>query len=164
MHLINNFDIYSDFYSDPQLKAIFNEEYTLKVSSSIMWALILYAHPKSKYFSQEDKTRKELIEKDFLKKPLNWDKYSTTLEKIDSFLLSKPQRLLKSWEQDLEERDIFMKSLPYNAENLEIKEKLMTNRLKLWDQYYAILKKFSEEEDIQTRGDTELSLSDKRVI
>lgn len=70
MTLVNNFDIFSDFYSDPQLKLVFNQELKDGVSSQTMWALMLYVHPDSKYASQDDTTRKSLIEKDYLKVPL----------------------------------------------------------------------------------------------
>lgn len=164
MQLLSNFDIYSDFYSDPQLKTIFKEEYELPVSSKVMWALMLYSHPESKYYSLDRISRLQLIESDYLAHPLLIDEHASTIKKIEQFLLTKPQRLLKSWEEDLEERDQFMKSLPYNHENFDIKEKLMTNRLKMWEQYLAILKKVNEESDSQAFGDTELSLIEKGVL
>lgn len=158
-----NFDVFSDFYSDPQLKAIFADEYE-SVSSTIMWALMLYSHPDSKYASQNDSTRKALIEKDYLKAPLLWDTYNETVNKIKSFLLTKPQRLLDGWEQKLEERDAFIHSLPYNEDTYEMLDKMMANTAKMWDQYFAILKKASSEVDSQSQGDLELSLSQKGII
>lgn len=94
MQLLSTFDIYSDFYSDPQIKSIFNEEYDQKISSSTMWALCLYYHPKSKYYPLDHKSKLLLIEKDYLKSPLLLDQYSPTIEKIKLFLLSKPERAL----------------------------------------------------------------------
>lgn len=95
MDLIVNFDLYSDFYSDPQLRAIFEEEYLNKVPSSTMWALLLYHHPKSKYYAQEPETKLALIEKDYLKRPLILADYENTISKIERFLMTKPIRLLK---------------------------------------------------------------------
>lgn len=121
-------------------------------------------HPDSKYAGQDDATKKNLIEKDYLRESFKWDSYKETLERASQFLLTKTQRLLKSWEDDLEERDVFMKSMPYNAETFDLKEKLMTNRLKMWQNYWEILKKVSQEVESRTQGDSELSLSEKGLI
>lgn len=163
MNLINNFDIFSDFYADPQLRLLFSEEYNT-VPSNIMWALLLYTHPDSKYSSQSDSTKQTLIEKDYLKSALDWASYSHTIDKILSYLLTKSQRLLSQWERKLEERDAFIHSLPYNEDTYEMLDKMMANTAKMWEQYLSILKKASQEVDSQTQGDLELSLSQKGII
>jgi hypothetical protein len=43
-------------------------------------------------------------------------------------------------------------------------DKMMANTAKMWDQYFAILKKASSEVDSQSQGDLELSLSQKGII
>ena len=60
-----------------------------------MWALLLYHHPKSKYYAQEPETKLALIEKDYLKRPLILADYENTVSKIERFLMTKPIRLLK---------------------------------------------------------------------
>lgn len=164
MVLLSHFDIYSDFYADPELRSIFSEEYENNVSSATMWAIALYHHPKSKYYSQDNETKKLLIEKDYLKSTLDLKALESTTNKFLQFCLTKPQRFLKSWEDDFEERDAFMKSLPYDIENYKIKEDLMGNRTKLWQGYLDILKKVSEEVDTKTVGDSELSLKEKGLL
>ena len=164
MNLVNSFDIFENFYSDSQLKTIFNEEYANKVPSSHMWALVLYSHPESKYYSQLPHSRRLLIEQDYLKHTLKWDEYSETLSKMEDFLLTKPQRLLKGWESKLEERDQFIAALPYNAETYEMLDKMMSSTAKMWDQYFSILKKVSQETDSTSQGDIELSLSEQGLI
>lgn len=161
--LLNNWDLDSDFYNDSQIKLIFKEELA-SIPSSIMWALMLYHHPDSKYYQLEPHSKLALIEKDYLKASLDLSLYSETIAKIELFTMSKTKRLLKNWEDDLEERDAFMKSLPYNETNFEIKEKLLSNRLKLWEQYLVILKKVQEEEESQSFGDVELSLTERGLI
>jgi len=96
MPLLSNFDPYSDFYSDPQLRLIFKDEYEADVPSTTMWALMLYAHPESKYYSLDNDTKIELIAQDYLNTSFSPDEHIHILEKIDKFLLSKPQRLLKT--------------------------------------------------------------------
>lgn len=160
MQLLSTFDIYSDFYSDPQIKSIFNEEYST-VSSATMWALCLYYHPKSKYYSLDHKSKLLLIEKDYLKSPLLLDQYTSTIEKIKLFLLTKPERALLNWEQKLEERDTLISSIPYNAETFEMLDKLMTNNDKLWKSYITIRKQVDETEEGTSQGDIELSFLEK---
>lgn len=164
MNLISNFDIHSDFYSDPQIRSIFNEEIENKVPSKVMWALMLFHHPDSKYYSQEAVSKKQLIEQDYLKEPLAWEEYESTVSKIERFLMSKAKRFLKTWEDDFEERDAFMKSLPYDLDHYKVKEELMTSRLKQWQNYLDILKKVKEEDETRTRGDIELSLMEKGIF
>lgn len=121
----------TDFWSDAELKTIFYDEYISKVSSKIMWSLLLVYHPNSIYSTLDTKSAKELVEKDYLKKSLEWDKYTTTVDKIQKFLLSKSKRLLLSWEEKLEERDRFMHSMPYNADTFELQDKMLAATSKL---------------------------------
>lgn len=162
--LLNNFDIESDFYSDPQIRLIFKTEYESGVTSKHMWALMLYIHPKSKYQGLDDRSKITLIESDYLGKSLELDKMQLTLDKIGTHLMSKVEYLLAGWERKLEERDAFMYSKPYDEDTFEMLDKMMAATAKMWDQYLSIRKKAIEEETTQTEGDIELSLSAKGVI
>lgn len=159
--MVNNFDIYSDFYADPQMKLLFGK---YELPSEVMWALMLYAHPDSQYDSMDSATKKVLIETDYLQRTLPWDDYAEVISKIYELSLTKTQRLLKNWETKLEERDAFIADIPYNAETFEMLDKMMGATSKMWDNYLAILKKASSEADSQTQGDVELSLSEKGII
>lgn len=161
MQLISNFDIYQDFYSDPQIKSIFQEEHSSKVSSQTMWALLLYHHPKSKYYPLDHKSKLFLIEKDYLHSPLKLEDYTSTITKIKEFLLTKPERSLANWEQKLEERDTLIASIPYNAETYDMLDKMMSNNDKLWKTYLAILKQVTQEDEGTSQGDIELSFLEK---
>lgn len=165
MQLINSFDILSDFYSDAQLRTIFHEEYDSKVPSQHMWALLLYAHPESKYYSQEPSTRLSLIRKDYLNdSSFTIEPYSSTIEKIENFLLTKPQRLLASWEQKLEERDLFIKSLPYDASTFEMLDKMMASSYKMWQNYKDIYDLFLKEKESKIHGSVVESLSEQAIL
>lgn len=92
MQLLSNFDIFSDFWSDPQLKAIFKDEYEAKVSSKEMWAVMLYTHPESKYASLDAESKAKLISADYI--PFDPSLFLPTIEKTKLFLLTKAQRSL----------------------------------------------------------------------
>lgn len=65
MVLLNSFDITQDFFtSNPQLKILFKSE--IKLPSSHIWALFLFAHPDSKLFEESPQDRQALIYKDYL--------------------------------------------------------------------------------------------------
>lgn len=130
-----------------------------------MWALFLFAHPSSKFFNESPSTRKQLIEQDFLKDPtFSWDDYASTLDKLDSHILSKAQRSLMRWEKILHEREDFMDGSAYTDSNYKMKDEMLTNTPKLWASYEAILERLSKEEASQTFGDQEESLSEKGDI
>jgi hypothetical protein len=129
-----------------------------------MWALLLVFHPISKFYSLDVDSRKLLVERDFLKKELDWKKYETTIALIQEHLITKTERLLDGWESKLEERDTFMHSLPYNADNFELLDKMLANTAKMWDSYLATKKKAAVEQETSIHGDTELSLSEKGLI
>lgn len=163
MSLLSSFDIWSDFWSDPQLKSIFAVEYGLKYSSKLMWSLMLLEHPDSKYYDLDKDSRKIRVEEDYYKDTLDLEKYEDTISKIDDFILTKTKRRLKDWETKLEERDAFIGNTPYNDESYEMLDKMMGATDKMWKQYLAILK-LVEEEDSKTGGDIELSLKERGLI
>jgi len=153
-----------DFYSDPQLSLFFQDEKAKKIPSKLMWALVLYSHPKSLYATLDPSSRVLLIEQDYLKSKLDVSKYQDILDKIGKISLTKSKRLLDSWEKKLEERDEFIRTLSYSQETYEILDKMMAATSKMWDNYQQVKKKAEEESDSRVLGDTELSLSDKGII
>jgi len=162
MQLISNFDIYQDFYADPQITSLFQEEIESNISSQTMWALLLYLHPKSKYYPLDHRSKLTLIEKDYLKnQKLKLEDYPTTIAKIKELLLTKPERALVNWEQKLEERDALIASIPYNSETYDMLDKMMSNNDKLWKTYLATLKQVTQEEEGSSQGDIELSFLEK---
>lgn len=155
-----SFELQSDFYStDPQFPTIFKEEYDSKVPSKHMWALMLYVHPDSKYFTLDTKSKQSLIKSDYLQDPsFDFSTLSSTIIKIENFLLTKPQRLLRSWEIKLEERDLFISNLPYDASTYDLLDKMMEKSHKMWKQYKEIYDDFLKGEESRTQGDVQESL------
>lgn len=162
--LLTSFDPFSDFYqTNPQLKIIFKSEYENKVPSSHMWALFLYAHPESKFYDESPSTRKELIFRDFLHQDssFSWDDYESTILTIEEKCLTKAQRALMRWEKALHDRDDFFASIPYSESTYELKDKMLANTPKLWDQFQAVQTLLAKEQASKTHGDLEESFLEK---
>lgn len=162
--LLTNFDPFEDFFStNPQLKIILRKFYEDKVPSSHMWALFLFAHPESKFYDEAPATRKELIFKDYLRgdPSFSWEKYQDALTLVEEKCLSKAQRALMRWEKALHERDDFFASIPYSESTYELKDKMLANTTKLWDQYESVRSHLAKEQASKTHGDLEESFIEK---
>lgn len=155
-----SFDLHSNFYdTDPQFPLIFKEELAENVPSKHMWALLLYTHPDSQYFNLDTKSKENLIRTDFLEdSSFDFTTYEATIAKIENFLLTKPQRLLRSWELKLEEREDFLKNIPYDATTFDMIDKMLEKSYKMWKQYKEIYDAFLKEEESRTQGDVQESL------
>lgn len=164
--MIENFDILSDFYSDPQIALYFKEEKEY-LTSSQMWALLLYCHPKSKFFALDEQTRSFLIRKDFLEdESFSFADHKAVIEKLinSPLVTSKPERLLSNWERKLEERDAFLASQPYNQETYDMLDKMMKETHRMWQNYRAIYDDFLKSEEFKTQGSIVESLSEQGII
>lgn len=154
----------SNPYLNQEIKLIFLEEFNNNTPYQVIQAIYLLYHPKSEFYPLPLKDKLTLVERDFTKFPLDLVALLPTIEKFKKFILTKAQRSLLNWEEKLEERDIFMASIPYDASTFEMLDKMMVQTSKMWDQYASILKAFSQESESQVRGDVEESLVEKGLI
>lgn len=162
--LITNFDPFEDFFSiNPQLKIILKQQYEDEVPSSHMWALLLFAHPESKFYDEAPSTRKDLIYKDYLRQDptFDWENYQDLILVIEEKCLTKAERALMRWERALHDRDDFFASIPYSESTYELKDKMLANTPKLWDQYEAVRVQLAKEQATKTHGDLEESFIEK---
>jgi hypothetical protein len=67
------------------------------------------------------------------------------------------------WEEKIEERSELIKALPYNPENLDTLDDLLSKSPKIWEGYDKIKKLFLEEETTNYGGAQD-SLSDQGLI
>lgn len=163
---MDNLDINSDFYSDPQNKLLYKEEYTNKVPSKHMWALTLLVHPKSKFSDLDAPTAKDIIYKDYLNSDskFKWDNYTKTISKIIENLPSAPERFIATWKRKLSEINSFINSTPYNSETYEMMSKIMKDFHPMMKQFKEIEKEYQKEQEQNTRGAISESLSEKGII
>ena len=165
-NILDSFDIDVDIWEvHPQMKILFREEYESKVDSKIMWALLLDTHPKSYFADLDLLNRRSLIAIDYLNNELfQWRDYEDTITKLRKVLLTRPERLLKNWEDKLEERDAFIAALPYNIEHVDMLEKTMKETYKMWDNYEKVLEAFKKQEDEAAMGGSQESLSERGLL
>lgn len=161
---LNNFDIYSNFYSDPELKLLFKSEFTSKVSSNIMWALFLYLHPKSKFATLDDETKIALISSDYLG-VTNWNPsdYKSTIDRIKLLILTPVERFLITWNTKLNEINSFLDSKKFDETTAEMLTKTMKDFYPMMKQYREILKDFTEATSV-THGSVQESASEAGLI
>ncbi len=166
INILEGFDIDSDIWVlHPQLKVVLREEYESKTDSKIIWGILLDIHPQSYFAELSPSLRRELIEKDYLQiDKFDWSKYSNAIDKLKKFVLTRPKRLLKNWEDKLEERDLFIYNTPYNEDNFDILEKAMKETYKMWDNYEKVLKAFTKEQEEGALGGVQESLSEKGIL
>lgn len=163
--LLNTFDIFSDFYSDPELKLLFKEEHDAQIPSSTMWALVLNVHPRSKFAELDTFTREQIIKKDYLNDlEFNFSEYKDTSDKILSYLPTTADRFLATWNKKLNEINSFLDSVTYNSETAEMLSKIMKEFHPMMKQYKEIVKEFQKEQELQTLGGVEESLLEKGLL
>ena len=162
---ISDLNIESDFYSDPQIKLLFKEEHLAKISSRIMWALVLDVHPNSKFSDLDPDTRRSLITKDYLDKPsFEWDSYKSTTLKIINSLPSTADRFLATWKIKLDELNDFLVSIKVSSDTYEMLTKIMKDFYPMMKQYKEIEKEFQKQQDLATHGGVEESLVEKGLL
>lgn len=171
---LHNFDIGSNYWKiDPQLKAVEpfatlfkNDKSKGKGNSSqIMWAISLFCDPESRLFKLTKKRKQEIIEKDYYKKELDWGKYKEHIETYTSLYTTQAIRSLVNWEEKLQERDAFLKEVPYTLETGDTLDKMLSNTSKLYDLYEKILERLKEEESEGiTKGGRTESLGEKKLL
>lgn len=163
--MIINFDIFSDFWADSQMRVLFKDEYKNKTPSNVMWALFLYIHPLSKFFELDIPTREQLIKKDYLQdQDFDFKDYDNTLSKIVSYLPNTSDRFLVTWNKKLNEINTFLDSKTYDESTYEILTKVMKDFYPMMKQYREIVTLFQKEQEIATHGNIEESLSEKGLI
>lgn len=143
------------FALQPDLKVIFPT-----LSSKEMWCLALFTDPKSKLSALPRAQKLEIIQKDYAK---DWLPDPTLEALYKDLLLTKAQRMLLLWEEKLEERSALIGSLPYNLENLDTLDDMMSKSPKIWEGYDKI-KKLLEQEESTSYGGAQESLTELGLI
>ncbi len=158
-------NIDTDFWSDPELKIIFKEEFEQKIPSQVMWAVMLYVHPLSKFSGFDLETKAILIRSDYLQdKDFNFEDYQSTLDKVKLYILTPAQRLLVVWDKKIQELERLLDENKITLENYSIISPIISNLAKTMKEYKEIYKLFLEEQQLATHGNVEESLSEKKKL
>lgn len=157
MSLLTSYTGNSNFWTiNPQLKIpelffnLYSEDSSedKKESSDIMYALVFFTDPseENKFCNIPIQDRKRLISKDFLKNPeFNWDKYTEHIELLKELVFTQAERSLINYRKELEQRDAFLQSTPWDLDTGEKKDKMMANTEKLYAVYDRICKTIQKE-------------------
>lgn len=162
MVTITKFDIsvkFSDLY--PELAQVFP-----KLKDEELWALAFYTAPNSPFKNFLGKDKKQAIE-DLFGKKLNWDKLEKAEGAFSMQTQTKPQRLLSLWEKELEDRFALIAEIDYRTaskEMIELKEKILGNTYRMWEQYEKFLKSVMNEQESKLVGEAKESLLDSNDI
>ena len=166
--------------ANPQYMIIFKDLYTedksknKEKSSTIMWAVFFYIHPRSDFYNLPDKD--VILARDFIKdKSFKWESYADVISRAEEAILSQAEKSLVSWDKTLKKRDEFIHSQEftldnYNEEGRLVKgtadqlDKMLANTNKLYQEYFKILKELKNEEDIRGKGNKIKSLSDSGEV
>lgn len=158
------FSPFEDFYElNPEYRILLSEFEHLP--SEYLWAAAMYTHPDSKLFNESPTNRRRLIARDYLKDPdFDFSTLEPLIKRFKDVSLSKAQRLLVNWEAKLHERDELIAAHPYTLDNQEQLDKMIDKTPKMWEQYMKIEAMLEKEKQTSSKGDSEESLSEKKVI
>ena len=155
MSILNNFDTNANFWRvNPQLVIAFkdinelDDSFDKIISSRIMWGIALLVDSESKYKNLDEADKKALIERNYIKDDeFKWEDYKEYITLYEDLALSKVKKKLRNWENKLEERDEFIRSIAYNEITFEMLDKMMSNSKKIWDEYIKTLGEIDKEEN-----------------
>ena len=83
------------------------------------------------------------------------------IERMINVTHSKAKKLLRLWEDKLEERQLFINTTPYDKGTYEMLEKIIPPTAKMWQEYYRLKKEAEEDTEQSVRGGTEESFLEK---
>lgn len=179
--VLNNYREGINFWTaNPQYITIFKKFYTedksknKEKSSTIMWAIFFYIHPRSDFYNLPDKD--VILARDFIKdKSFKWEDYTAIMDKAEESTLSQAEKSLVSWDKTLKKRDEFIHAQEFTLDNYNDEgklqkgtadqlDKMLANTNKLYQEYFKIVKELKEEEDKRGRGNKIKSLTDSGEI
>ena len=137
-------------------------------SSKEMWCIFLCQDPhpsKNPLYNLSLEDRKEQIKDNFY--AIDWDS-KLVLECIKAWeekCLTDTERNFKGWRDKLVERDKFLASQPYDLENGDALDKMLSNTKKLWDAYKSARDEMLQEENrLVGKGQRKMTVSEKAII
>lgn len=175
--LITNFDYRENFWeinpsfiSVKQFGSLYEDDNSKgkKDSSQIMWAVAFYCdvNENNVWRNLDNSEKIELIKEDVLKsKKFEWQSLKPLLDTYKSLILSTAERKLVDFYNKLEERTEFINKTPYDLENGEQLDKMLSNTKKLYDLYFEIKKEFeADDKGGNVKGDRKESASERKLL
>jgi hypothetical protein len=92
-------------------------------------------------------------------------KYERFVDWFKDNFRSEEEKVLAAWKKDLDEREYFYHSLPWDSENVKTKEEMLSKKTKFWDEYFKMVQKVNQQIDEKGNwGDYEESMSEKLMF
>ena len=171
---LDSFDIKSNFWTiNPNFKEFqpfkdfhkSDKSTSKQDSSKLMWTIALIYHPKSPFANLLEKDAIGIVEKDYYKDKFNKEAYKEIVYQFNELCLSKARKLVRSWEDKLQQRSRFIDDMNYDLDSFEVLDKALINTQKLFEGYSKALAELSNDSDKgKTKGDAEESLAEKGLI
>lgn len=164
---MSNVNIFSDYWKAYPNHKLFSEFSGQK--SDTMWILFLMFNPTkdNPLVSMLDiELRKSEIEKNFIKKKVNWEHILSLKEAYKSnILLTRAKKELLFYYDLLEERRKYIESLSY-ATDSEAKEKLVKSTRSIWEEFDKIKEMVDKEDAANShiQGGRKESASEQKLI
>ena len=182
---MTNFDIDKNFWEvNSFFKVFFKDVYdedkskNKETSSLKMWCIAFYADDSkdNKYRNMSNDEKKRIIPESFLKykgvdvkntkkikEIIDFDLDMPYVERYINIVLIKAKKLLRKWEDKLEERQLFINNQVYNKDTYDMLDDMMTKTAKMWQEYTRIKKETEEENETQGLGGMEESFLEKNM-
>lgn len=141
-------DHHADFWKqNPELKTLspFDELVKKKHGSKIMWAVYLISDPKSIYNRYNKEERIKRVEDDYIKGDFRLSTYKKYLEEYPKLCLSTTEKAYLTWCKEVEDFSNYYESLPYNEDNIKMKQSMLKDMDKIWNSLKIAEKEASEE-------------------
>jgi hypothetical protein len=137
-------------------------------SSKEMWCIFLYQDPhpsKNPLYNLPPEDRKEQIKDGFY--PIDWEDkdIKVCMEAWTEKCLTDVERNFKGWRDKLVERDKFLACQPYDLDNGDALDRMLSNTKKLWDAYKSARDEMLQEENkLVGKGQRKMTVSEKAVL
>lgn len=177
MSLLVDFNYETNFWSaHPQLRIpkVFSKFYKedksagKSNSSKIMWAIAMAIdnseQNRFRNLSYED--RKILIAEEYLEnRKFDWSKYQELIDSYAELNMSKLEKSLLTYEHKLEERDVFIRGVQYELDNLDKIDKAMKSTSDIFELITKLKESIAREKSTGvTKSGMQESISDTGEI
>lgn len=165
MGLIANFDTDANFWEmNPTFKILgkfakFHTSDTSKgknASSKVMWAVALYVDTSSEnaLHRLSSKDKRDIISTDWIKdEKFKWNKYTYLIDEYKRTQLTASKRSLAFFKEKMEERETFLKEVPYTLDNAKELDYIVANTDKLFSMIVKLEAQVDKEESLADGGD-----------
>jgi hypothetical protein len=154
-------DATEDFWKqNPELKTLspFDEIVKKKYSSRAMWSIFMIKDPASIYNRYSETERIKKIEDNYIRGDFTLKTFKKQLEAYPIACLSISKKAYLTWVKEVESFSDYYEKLPYNADNIKVKQAMLKDKDKIWDSLKKAEQEANEEYMYKVEGNRMESL------